>query len=475
MIDSIKKYVQEQNMFAEGDYVVAGVSGGADSICLLCVLLELRLEIPMTIHVVHINHKIREEAGEDAAYVEAFCRERQLPFSLVEADVEQLAAQRHISAEEAGREVRYEAFYRILNENRAGRRGRIAIAHNQNDCCETFLFHLFRGSGLKGLTGIPAIRGEIVRPLLHTSRTQIERYLAQKGIQYCIDRTNLEDNYTRNRIRHHILQTACEEVSANATEHIQEACDKISDAYTLIEDMTRQGCCQCIVKDEKGIHILEASYLALHETIQGYVMMEALAQAAGSRKDLETVHVQQLQELLRKQPGRKVDLPYSVRAIREYAGIRLEKVQSHNPKDEPVEYGRVPYNRLHAGTTATIETQEGYFELSVLCAQQCKKEEIPSNMYTKWLDYDKIEKNPYIRTRRTGDYMVINAQGNTKKLNRCMIDEKIPSEYRDSIPLIACGNEILWMVGSRMNERYKINPQTRKVLVLNYQGGNENE
>ena len=90
-------------------------------------------------------------------------------------------------------------------------------------------------------------------------------------------------------------------------------------------------------------------------------------------------------------------------------------------------------------------------------------------------DYDKIEKNPYIRTRRTGDYMVINAQGNTKKLNRCMIDEKIPSEYRDSIPLIACGKEILWMVGSRINERYKINPQTRKVLVLNYQGGNENE
>ena len=102
-------------------------------------------------------------------------------------------------------------------------------------------------------------------------------------------------------------------------------------------------------------------------------------------------------------------------------------------------------------------------------------ERIEEKKYTKWMDYDKIEKNPYIRTRRTGEYMVINAQGNTKKLNRCMIDEKIPSEYRDSIPLIACGKEILWMVGSRMNERYKINPKTRKVLVLNYQGGNENE
>lgn len=466
MIDSIKRYVQEQNMFAEGDYVVAGVSGGADSICLLCVLLELRLEIPMTIQVVHINHKIREEAGEDAAYVEAFCRERQLPFSLVEADVEQLAAQRHISTEEAGREVRYEAFHRILNENRAGRRGRIAIAHNQNDCCETFLFHLFRGSGLKGLTGIPAIRGEIVRPLLHTSRTQIERYLAQKGIQYCIDRTNLEDNYTRNRIRHHILQTACEEVSANATEHIQEACDKISDAYTLIEDMTRQGWRQCIVKDEKGIHILADFYLALHTTIQGYVMMEALAQAAGSRKNLETVHVQQLQELLRKQPGRRVDLPYSVRAIREYAGIRLEKVQSCDFKDEPAEYGRIPYNSLHTGTTVTIETQEGYFELSILCAQQCKTEEIPSNMYTKWLDYDKIIQSVVFRTRRSGDYLTIDDNFSKKSLKKYMIEEKIPANERNSMMVLADGNHIIWVPGGRISTYYRVTEQTRVILEV---------
>ena len=119
-----------------------------------------------------------------------------------------------------------------------------------------------------------------------------------------------------------------------------------------------------------------------------------------------------------------------------------------------------------------LESPFGVFESKIF---SYKKQKIEEKKYTKWLDYDKIEKNPYIRTRRTGDYMVINAQGNTKKLNRCMIDEKIPSEYRDSIPLIACGKEILWMVGSRMNERYKINPQTRKVLVLNYQGGNENE
>ena len=151
MINRIKRYIEEQNMFAEGDYVVAGVSGGADSICLLCVLLEISQNIPITIHVVHINHGIRQEAGEDAEYVEEFCGRRQIPFTLVEEDVPAIAAKNHISTEEAGREVRYDAFYRVLEENRGTHRGRIAIAHNRNDCCETFLFHLFRGSGLKGL------------------------------------------------------------------------------------------------------------------------------------------------------------------------------------------------------------------------------------------------------------------------------------------------------------------------------------
>ena len=181
--------------------------------------------------------------------------------------------------------------------------------------------------------------------------------------------------------------------------------------------------------------------------MQSYVIQRAVSETAGKKKDIGMLHVKQIQELEKKQSGSRISLIYGITVWQNYGDICLIKGELEKKSEIELKMEVFPYENM----------------------------QIQEKKYTKWLDYDKIEKNPYIRTRRTGDYMVINAQGNTKKLNRCMIDEKIPSEYRDSIPLIACGKEILWMVGSRMNERYKINPQTRKVLVLNYQGGNENE
>ena len=206
-------YVQANQMIRRDDYVVAGVSGGADSVCLFYMLCALKEKMPITIHVVHVNHKIREDAGADAMYVKELCEKFNVLFTLVECDVESLARQQRISAEEAGRNVRYEAFTRTLELHRGEKNGKIAIAHNKNDSCETFLFHLFRGSSLKGLSGIESVRGVLIRPLLCIERCEIEEFLDKNGIKYCIDSTNLEDNYTRNKIRHHILDTAVREIN----------------------------------------------------------------------------------------------------------------------------------------------------------------------------------------------------------------------------------------------------------------------
>ena len=204
MIDKVLQYVEEHHMIEKGDCIVAGVSGGADSVCLLLMLLEFRRRIAFGLRVVHINHLIRTDAAKDAEYVREICSAEQIPFMLVEEDVCALAQQRHISTEEAGRIVRYNAFVRELGE----KKGKIAVAHNKNDCCETFLFHLFRGTSLKGLTGIQPVRDKIIRPLLCLSRSEIEAFLRERNMPYCIDSTNLEDNYSRNIIRHHILYTA---------------------------------------------------------------------------------------------------------------------------------------------------------------------------------------------------------------------------------------------------------------------------
>ena len=253
------------------------------------------------------------------------------------------------------------------------------------------------------------------------------------------------------------------------------------------EEYLTQQSCQVLSEFQKGkgYYFTEKFFMA-PQIIQVYALQQAMEQLAGRRKDLAAVHYEKVLELYEMQTGRRISLPYHMEARRDYEGVRLcrygeEKsagMIGEKHKGSDIQNGKtvcgknISDREWKIRIPGTVTSPLGIFSAEIFLYEGQKIEE---KKYTKWMDYDKIEKNPYIRTRRTGDYMVINAQGNTKKLNRCMIDEKIPSEYRDSIPLIACGKEILWMVGSRMNERYKINPQTRKVLVLNYQGGNENE
>ena len=157
-------------MLQPGDRVVAGISGGADSVCLLFLLLAYAKKVPITLAVVHINHGIRSEAGEDASFVENLCRRLEIPFYLRKVDVRALAAKQKCSEEDAGRRARYEAFSQVAEELSANK---IAVAHNANDCSETMLFHLFRGTGVRGLAGILPVRGKIIRPLLCLERKEV--------------------------------------------------------------------------------------------------------------------------------------------------------------------------------------------------------------------------------------------------------------------------------------------------------------
>ena len=475
MINKVWNYVQQEHMFEAHDYVVAGVSGGADSVCLLFMLLEIRKRIPLTLHVVHVNHGLRPEAVEEASYVEELCKKHQISFTLVDKKVDEIAREKHMSTEEAGREVRYEAFERVLAEYALGMRrngkiahGKIAIAHNQNDCSETFLFHLFRGSGLKGLAGIRPVRGNIVRPLLCVSRAEIEAFLCEKEISYCIDKSNLEDNYTRNRIRHHILPVACKEVSVSAVSHIKEASDKIAQAYELIEALVMEGYDTCVRKEAKGIFVEKKSLEKLPKTLQSYVCHRVLEQAAGSQKDIETIHVQQLQELLENQCGKRVHLPYGLEAVREYDGIYVRKQgQQECIEDAAWEYvfSMTDKQRLEQGELVSILLSNGD---ELACKLLETEKNIPTNPYTKWLDYDKIKDNIVIRHRRAGDYLTIQEDNHKKLLKALLIDEKVPREQRDCLYLIAQESHIAWIIGGRISNYFKISDDTKRMIEMKY-------
>lgn len=471
-------YVQRCHMLEDGDYVVAGVSGGADSVCLLFLLCELRKEIPITLHVVHINHMIREDAGADAAYVAELCEKFNIPFTLAECDVEALAKQQRISTEEAGRNARYEMFYRTLALHRGSRSGKIAIAHNKNDCCETFLFHLFRGSSLKGLSGIRPVRNEIIRPLLCLERYEIEEFLDKNGIKYCIDSTNLEDNYTRNKIRHHILEPAEHEINSAAVSHIYGACTKIEEAYSLIDDMTVSAYAVCVSPVRKGnafgLRIAGEYFTGLHPTLQGYVVMRVLENVAEGRKDLAAVHIEQVKRLFGGQCGRKIDLPGRICAQRDYTGVFVFRAcEAKTVQNQMPEYTVSSADRERLLRGERVEVCLNNEEILVLGVKKMDAGEIwkniPQKKYTKWLDYDKIKNSIVIRTRKEGDYLTIDMpDGKIRKktLKSYFIDNKVPKEERGALFLVTEGSHVLWIAGGRISSFYKAESSTERILEL---------
>ena len=473
MIDKVLQYVEEHHMIEKGDCIVAGVSGGADSVCLLLMLLEFRRRIAFGLRVVHINHLIRTDAAKDAEYVRGICSAEQIPFMLVEEDVCALAQQRHISTEEAGRIVRYNAFARELGE----KKGKIAVAHNKNDCCETFLFHLFRGTSLKGLTGIQPMRDKIIRPLLCLSRSEIEAFLRERNMPYCIDSTNLEDNYSRNIIRHHILDTAEKKINTAAADHIYDACGRINDAYELIADLTKQGVAACVKVDKETFHIDKEQFVQLHRTIQGYVIFEMLTQASGSSKDLEAIHVRQVQALMDSQCGRTVMLPYQLRAERTYTGVCLYKNSVNcvaQKTEQAIGFPEIvlsveEQNALLAGKELVFLVgahQKMRVKIIHVEKNGIDFENIPQNKYTKWFDYGKIKNSIVIRTRRPGDYLTVNSMNQHKTLKSYFFDHKVPQKERDQICLLADDRHIIWIVGERISNYYKVSEHTKTILCV---------
>lgn len=501
MKKEVLAYIKQNKMIKKKDMILAGVSGGSDSMAMLHILKELQQKLDFSLKVVHVHHGIRgQEADRDSHFVEKICKEWQIPCSIHYYDVPKLSREWKLGEEETGRIVRKEAFGKEISlcmeqwekENNPGddteyREVKIALAHNQEDLAETMIHNLCRGTGLRGLCTMRPVAGEIIRPILCLSRKKIARYLEQESIPHIQDSTNLSDEYTRNRIRHHILPMLEQEINAKAVAHMSETAERISQAE---EYLTQQSL--MILREfqaDVGYYFTEKFFMQ-PQIIQTYALQQAMENLAGRRKDISAVHYEKVLALYEMQTGRKISLPYCMEARKDYDGVRLYLLDKEEIKETGRTHDKTGKNikaeiNMRSDKKEHLKTEEweltvpgkvicplGIFSAEIFLYEGQKIEE---KKYTKWLDYDKIKKNPCIRTRRTGDYMIINAQGNTKKLNRCMIDEKIPADQREKVPLIVCEDEVLWMVGSRMNERYKINPQTRKVLVLNYQGGYQNE
>lgn len=456
-------FVGRHHMIEEGDLILCGVSGGADSICMLQLLYTMKGEGSFQLAVCHVNHGIRETAARDQAYVEQFCREREIPFFCVTKDVPTLAKQTGKSLEEAGREARYEAFEQIAREINATK---IALAHTANDRAETQLYHLFRGTGIKGLASILPVRDRIIRPILCFQREEVEEYLAEEGISFMTDETNESDAYTRNRIRHHILPVATKEISGASVLHMAQTaamCEQIEDYLSMETDALQK---RAVKVKLNGFEISVEEVQNAHAVLQSRLCHALLLSLTPGAKDIGAVHVESLLELFSGATGKQVSLPFGIEAIRQYETVLLYKKED---KEEPL----MLLVAMEKNQESAVYQYQGV-TIAFRIFSRKKECEIAQNEYTKWFDYGKI-KSLEIRARQTGDTIALKGKEGMihKSLKQYMIDEKIPKLMREKTIVLADGENILWVVGHRISEAYKISDATETILEVKVEGFHE--
>ena len=480
MLNKVRDYIREQGMITQGDAVIVALSGGADSVCLLTVLKQL----DFALRAVHVHHGIRgAEADRDEAFVQALCESLSVPLYVAHCQVPAYAAEHGLSEEEAGRILRYQ----ILEEEAEkwerefsdGSRVKLALAHHRDDNAETILHHLLRGSGLTGLAGIRPVQGRRVRPLLCVGRDEIREYLTAEHMDWCEDSTNQSADYTRNRIRSQVLPLLKETVNEQAEEHILQAGQIIGQADEYLrqraaeiwrvavsrqqESRDSESGARRNIADEmpERVIIPLAVFAAQPEILKMYLIRHMLDQLKPGWKDITSRHFTAIAKLAGKPVGSRVDLPGGLMARTGYETLEIAGKAEQKPVLDRETGG-------WGGNTAPQKAPK----LHMAGFSRQKDQEIPKNQYTKWFDYDKIKGTLSVRTRRTGDYLIL-PSGGSKTIARYMIDEKIPKEKREKILLLAEGSHVLWVVGFRISEYYKIEEHTENILQVTCDGGKD--
>ena len=464
----VKVYVERFHMIEPKDTIVLGISGGADSVCLLKILARWKEAWGISLRAVHVHHQLRgEEADADERFVRELCENEGIPCRVFHEDVQGMAQREKIGLEEAGRIARYRCFATVC-EDVGG--GKIALAHHQDDLAETMLHHLVRGTGMAGLCSLKPVSGNRIRPLLCLEKEEILVYLEAAGQPWRTDSSNLEDDYTRNRIRHHVLEELKTEVNPRAVRHMAQLSEELEETRAVLAQVAAEKRRQYVRKSEKGM--LFAEELKKEPDLIGrQIVHDLLKEISGKQKDFTRIHIEAVQELWNRKVGARRDLPYGMQAIRTYDGIYQErKAEKCETRDSEKNAGI----QINVHSEGTESFQIG--ELTLTVSRTARDfGEIPEKKYTKWFDYDRIKQTLVIRHRQPGDRICLFDGGGSKKLKDYLIDRKIPAQKRDQLWLLADGSDILWIIGDRISAAYKVTAESQRILQAEIKGGSTHE
>ena len=453
--ERLLSFIKEKKLIQKGDIICVGISGGADSVCLLQLLYELSDNLGISLRAFHVNHCLRgAESDADQSFVEEFCADRGIPLKVYSFDVSKIAAQSKKSLEEAGRLVRRQAAAMCMEGFKANK---TAVAHHLNDCAETLLFNLTRGTSLSGLKGISPKNGNIIRPFMIFAREEIENELKARNISWRTDSTNLEDEYSRNKLRLNVIPYLEKNINAESVRHIASAAFDIEEADEIIRELAEEKAKAIVSGNDSGI-LISGDIKKERGLIGGYIVMDALKCLTDNVTDIKRLHIKNVLRLMDMQTGRAIDLPYGILALRTYDGVMLSKKAENDAGD-------IREGSVKLVINGSTEFGGYIFETRLFDADGARGG-IPKKKYTKWFDYDKLSNNLDLRYRKSGDHIVVDSEGHRKKLKRYFTDEKIPKEKRDSMVCLAHGSCIVWVIGGRISEDCKVDETTVHILEV---------
>lgn len=441
MLTKVYNFILKNQLLTRGDTVVCGLSGGADSVTLLLTLNELKGKLEISVEAVHVNHCLRgAESDRDENFCRELCQKFNIPFKAVSCDVKALSAAEGISVEEAARKLRY----KIFEENSKGKK--LATAHNANDNLETVILNLSRGTGVKGLSGIPVKRGDIIRPLLTVTRQEIEEYLMSHEQTYVTDSTNLSDDYTRNKIRHKVVPLLSE-INPSVNETSVNTISNIREENEFIEKIVSEAEKKCR-RDNKFIGLNKYDSVIRKRCISRLL--------ADNRLPYSFSRLEEADDILLN--GGKINISGSF-FLESYNDIFelkcIEKTQNNTISAE------IDIDKDIFISNCTVRCE-------ILECDNLKKFEVVHKKSTFYVaDYDKIRGRLIVRTRKFGDKIKLKGRDFTSSVKK-LINEKIPAEERSDLLFIEdeCGTILAEKIG--IADRIAADTSTVRFLKISF-------
>jgi tRNA(Ile)-lysidine synthase len=448
---NVLKFINDNHLIEKGDKIFVAFSGGADSVFLISFLLKYKKRFGIDLYAFHLNHKLRGKSSDlDEKFCKDFCSERKIKFISVAKDVKSYAMKNKISIEEAGHNIRYSEFKKAAEKNKCNK---IATAHNLSDNIETILLNFFKGTGLKGMIGIPVRRGNIIRPILSLNSEEIRKYLKENKIPFRVDESNLSSDYERNFLRIKIIPKLKERLSPRLEEKISNTSKIINGINSFVEKQIEPIRKKAVIIEREKLKLNSKEISKLDKVLLSIFLKDVIENNFDIELTLDNIY--SLIDLISSQTGKEIHLKENIAALKERNEIIIGQKSGAEMENFVV--------KIKTGETVYVDEKK----ISIKQVNR-KNVKLTSDKLIEFIPGDSVANEFQIRRWKNGDRFYPIGMKGSKKISDFLADIKIPSYKKKEQLVLTNSGKIVWIIGQRLDERFKVTPDSKRFLKISF-------